>query len=118
QMEISNDLGRTWHVVGPLNTQTEFNAIQPAILTHPDGRLQILCRTQERVIATSWSADQGRTWSRLAPSGLFGPNSGLDAVTLADGRQLLVHNFRADAGGPDATERDRCPLNVSLSADG
>ena len=34
------------------------------------------------------------------------PNSGIDAVTLADGRQLLVYNH---------TDRDRSPLNVALS---
>jgi predicted neuraminidase len=37
------------------------------------------------------------------------PNSGIDAVTLADGRQLLVYNH---------TTRGRSPLNVSVSTDG
>jgi predicted neuraminidase len=37
------------------------------------------------------------------------PNAGLDGVTLADGRQLLVYNH---------TKRGRSPLNVALSRDG
>jgi len=120
EIERTADLGNTWQVVGPLNTKDEFNAIQPSILTHPDGRLQILCRTMEKKLVTSWSTDQGRAWSKLTASGLRNPNSGSDAVTLSDGRQLLVYNRRDEAGGAPANigEADRCPLNVSLSPDG
>ncbi len=120
QIERTSDVGRTWQVVGPLNTKAEFNAIQPAFLTHADGRLQILCRSKEKKVVTSWSTDQGRTWSKLTDSGLRNPNSGIDAVTLADGRHLLVYNRRDEAGSAPANigETDRCPLNVSLSADG
>lgn len=134
-IEISHDLGRTWEIVGPLNTKDEFNAIQPSILTHADGRLQLLSRTKEFMLVTNWSSDQGRTWSKTAPTGLFMPNSGSDAVTLADGRQLLVYNWRdqpapkdvpplkSEDGAPTkaGTRADygvRYPLNVSLSPDG
>ena len=37
------------------------------------------------------------------------PNSGIDAVTLADGRQQLVYNH---------SDRDRSPLNFAVSSDG
>ncbi len=136
-VEITRDLGKTWQIVGPLNTQEEFNAIQPSILTHKDGRLQMLSRTKEMMVVTNWSSDKGQTWTKTAATGLFMPNSGSDAVTLADGRQLLVYNWRsgpapketpkveknADEVGPSkkGTRADygvRYPLNISVSPDG
>jgi predicted neuraminidase len=136
-IERSTDLGRTWQLTGSLPSDGKFNSIQPSVLTHADGRLQILCRSKEKTLTTSWSSDQGRTWSPLVSSGLFNPNSGSDAVTLADGHQLLVYNLRERAGGaptnakanalggaqPNIADANedwgvRWPLNVSLSADG
>lgn len=114
--ELTRDLGRTWTVGGPINTQDEFNAIQPSLLVHQDHRLQVLCRSQESVITTSWSEDQGRTWSPMSATELPNPNSGTDAVTLLDGRQLVVYNptntLAGEWGGP------RSPLSVAISADG
>lgn len=114
--ELTRDLGRTWTVVGPINTKDEFNAIQPSVLFHADGRLQILCRSRESVITTSWSADQGRSWSRMTATVLPNPNSGTDAVTLADGRQLLVYNPTKSL--PNGKGGPRSPLNVAVSKDG
>lgn len=114
--ELTRDLGRTWEVVGPINTKAEFNAIQPSVLFHRDGRLQILCRSKEDVVTTSWSSDQGRTWSRMAATALPNPSSGTDAVTLADGRQLLVYN--PTKRQPDGKSGPRSPLKVAVSADG
>jgi len=114
--ELTRDLGSTWTVVGPINTKDEFNAIQPSILFHDNGRLQALCRSMEGVITTSWSDDQGRSWSPMTATEVANPNSGTDAVTLADGRQLLVYNpttrHGTEWGGP------RSPLNVAISDDG
>ena len=107
--ELTKDWGKTWERVGPINDASEFNAIQPTILTHRDGRLQILCRAKEGNIVTGWSADQGRTWSKLERTSLPNPNSGIDAVTLADGRHLLVYNH---------TPRGRSPLNIAISSGG
>lgn len=114
--ELTRDLGRTWEVVGPINTKEEFNAIQPSVLFHRDGRLQVLCRSKEDVVTTSWSADQGRTWGRMTATSLPNPSSGTDAVTLADGRQLLVYN--PTKRQPDGKSGPRSPLNVAVSADG
>jgi predicted neuraminidase len=52
----------------------------------------VLCRTREGVIATSFSADGGETWSGMEGIDLPNNNSGIEAVTLADGRHLLVYN--------------------------
>ena len=71
--------------------------------------MQALGRTRSGRIFQSWSDDGGRSWSPLALTDLPNPNAGIDAVSLRDGRQLLVYNRSTDA---------RTPLNVALSADG
>jgi predicted neuraminidase len=115
--ELTSDEGRTWKIIGPVDGGGEYHAIQPTILFHRDGRLQALCRTQEGVIAATWSSDGGKSWSALTSTGLPNPNSGIDAVTLSDGRQLLVYNdSKIVAGKP--IESLRCPLNVAISNDG
>lgn len=113
--EISKDLGQTWEVVGPINDGVKFDAIQPSILTYPDGRMQVICRTRQDVLAESWSEDQGQTWSEMTAMALPNPNSGTDAVTLADGRQLLVYNHSTKQG---EEPKERNMLNVALSDDG
>lgn len=130
-VELSRDGGQTWQLV-PIG-DGGFNAIQPTILRHADGRLQLLCRSKEMHVPTTWSSDGGKTWSPLATSGLFAVNSGSDAVTLKDGRHLLVYNYRDKPGGSPANyrremlvgivgapsgERARWPLVVSSSRDG
>ena len=108
-VEVTRDLA-SWDVVGLLNDPTKINVIQPTILTHPGDRLQMLCRTRrQRFIAESWSHDGGKTWMPMSLTSLPNPNSGIDAVTLRDGRQLLVFNN---------TPRGRTPINVALSSDG
>ncbi len=113
--ELTKDLGKTWEVVGPINDGIEFNAIQPSLLTYADGKIQILCRTQEGTIGQSWSTDTGKTWSKLQASSLPNPNAGTDAVTLKDGRQLLVYNHTQDKG---EFPKGRNMLNVAVSRDG
>lgn len=88
----------------------KFNAIQPSILNHGKGKLQLLCRTKESVIATSWSKDHGKTWSRLEATTLPNPNSGIDAVTLTQRKlHVLVYN-------PD--KKGRKKLVMAVSKDG
>lgn len=89
---VDGALTEPWERIGPINDATKFNAIQPTFLTHADGRLQALCRTKESVIVSTESTDGGLTWSPLAPTDLPNPNSGIESVTLADGRHLLVYN--------------------------
>ena len=113
--EVTRDLGKTWEVIGPINDGSKFNAIQPSILTYADGRMQVLCRSQERVIAQSQSSDGGNTWGPMSATNLPNPNAGTDAVTLADGRQLLVYNHTV-RGGDFPSGRNM--LNVAMSTDG
>ena len=84
---------------------------------HPAGRLQALCRTRNGVLAVTWSVDAGRTWTPLEKSDLPNPNSGVDGITLADGRHLLVYNHTAPPAG-QPSRAVRYPLNVAVSPDG
>ena len=108
--ELSEDNGHTWRIVRPAAADVEVDAIQPSILVHSRTRLQAIGRTRQGRVFETWSEDAGRTWGPVTLSrALRNPNAGTDAITLRDGRHLLVHND---------TERGRTPLNVSISPDG
>lgn len=107
--ERTRDLGKTWEAGPSVNDPKEFAAIQPTILTYPGAKLQALGRTRERKIFQIWSEDAGKSWGKMTATSLPNPNSGIDAVTLKDGRQLLVYNH---------TPKGRSPLNVAVSRDG
>lgn len=114
--ERSTNGGKSWELIGPVNEGHEIQAIQPSILVHPNNRLQALGRTQQDRLFEIWSEDGGLTWGTMSLMNLPNSNSGTDAVTLRDGRHLLVYNH---AGNRDGQPRgDRAPLNVALSKDG
>lgn len=115
--ERTADQGRTWQRTLAIHDGRTVGAIQPTLLRHVDGRIQALCRNQNgdgQILSTS-SADGGRTWSELTPIGLPNPNSGIDAVTLNDGRHLLVYNHTFRGKG---SPRGREMINVAISTDG
>jgi predicted neuraminidase len=114
--EHTGDLGVTWRATGPLRDARAVQAIQPTLLRHRDGRLQALVRTQQGRVFTADSADGGKSWSVLRPLDLPNPNSGVDAVTLADGRFLLVYNHAR--GAADRWDAGRGVLNVATSTNG
>jgi len=104
-----------WEKIGPINDGREFGAIQPTILAYfrdspSRDKMQVLCRSKQGVITQSWSTDRGKTWSAMTATPLPNPNSGIDAVTLTNGMQLLVYNH--------TTRRGREFLNVAVSKDG
>lgn len=108
-LERTADLGDSWEKLGRLNTWREVGAIQPCILAYPDGRMQVLCRTRQGVIAACWSTDGGRNWGPMQATSLPNPDSGIDAVSLPDGRALLAYN---------PSHRTRTPLCLAVSNDG
>lgn len=115
-MEFTEDRGKTWRKTSPINSKP-WNIIQPSILTLSNNILQIVCRSQNEHIISAFSKDEGETWSD--PIALYLPNnnSGTDAVTLKDGRQLMVYNHVA-ASESAYKDKARTPLNVALSDDG
>jgi predicted neuraminidase len=113
-MEWTKDLGKTWERTEALNGGDTLSAIQPTVLKHPNGKLQILNRTKSNKIYSSWSTDNGETWTKLTPIDLPNNNSGIDAVTLKDGRHLLIYNHidRSKKQGK------RNQLHLAISNDG
>ena len=107
-MEFTSDNGLTWERTSALNNKNK-GVIQPTLLLYPGGKIQMLCRSTISTILTSWSEDNGRTWSELTSAGLPNPNSGIDAVTLKDGRHMIVYNHLL---------KGRNMLNVAVSEDG
>ncbi len=106
-----SDKGAVCKVVEP-DVNPEFGVIQPTILKYGDGRLQALCRSRQNRIVETWSSDGGRTWTEQKATSLPNPNSGIDAVTLDDGTQVLVYNHTTQATGA------RGKLHVAVSKDG
>lgn len=107
-MEFTPDNGMSWERTVALN-ERKTGVIQPTILIHQNGKIQLLCRSTQSKILTAWSEDKGRTWSELTPTTLPNPNAGLDGVTLRDGRHVVVYNH---------LKKGRNSLNVAISNDG
>ena len=110
--ERSSDGGKTWTATSPLHDGIEISAIQPSILfqDRPGGaKLQAVGRTRQGKVFTISSEDSGKTWGPISLLDVSNPSSGTDAVTLKDGRHLLVCN---------PVPRGRTPLTVVVSRDG
>lgn len=113
--ERTRDLGKTWESTGPVNDGKSIAAIQPSILFHSSTRLQSVGRTRQERTFEIWSNDAGRTWGEMQLLDVPNPNSGTDAVTLRDGRHLLVYNHNIRTG---SNNKGRSPLNVAVSTNG
>jgi predicted neuraminidase len=133
-IERSTDNGRTWKRIGPITVPRPtpvlpsasatptgnpdsfawartYGIIQPSVVLLPGGKLRFYARSTAQIsrICISDSNDQGRTWTPARPIDVPNPNSGIDAVSLVDGRVVLVYNN---------TTRGRTPLNLAVSEDG
>jgi alpha-L-fucosidase len=111
--KTSADL-KQWATI-PVDTSSPLDVIQPSILQYAKQRMQILCRSKQGNVIQSWSNDDGKTWSALSKTTLPNPNSGIDAVTLKDGLQLIVYN--PDAPGKEWSN-GRSKLRMAMSTDG
>ena len=128
-IERSTDNGKSWRKIGPVSVlrpmgeqQTAGGAdpfawsdtdgiIQPSIVSLGGRHLRLYACSTSRIgrICISDSTDGGLTWSDARPIDLPNPNSGIDAMTLRDGRVVLVYNH---------TTEGRTPLNLAVSPDG
>lgn len=111
-MEISRD-GESWRKYGPIlfgdRQRDRRGTIQPTLLEVAPGVVRAFFRTNRMgKIATSISADGGRTWAPLRLTDLDHPGAGIDALRLDDGRSILIYN-------PSTTRRT--PLSLAVSFD-
>lgn len=113
-IERSADCGKTWEKI-PIDTANPAKVIQPTLLYYPQNKIQALLRSNQNYIMESWSDDEGKTWSPIQKTSILNPNSGIDAVTLSSGLQVLVYNPR-QSGIEWVDGRNK--LNVAVSMDG
>ena len=113
-IERSTDGGMSWEKIA-IDPQNPAKVIQPTLLLYPEGKIQALLRSDQTCIMESWSSDEGKTWSLLSKTNVLNPNSGIDAVTLSSGLQVIVYNPKK-GGGDWVNGRNK--LNVAVSADG
>ena len=98
------------------NKMHPIDCIQPSILKLKDGRLQVLMRTHNAYLATSFSSDNGNIWTPVTLSAVENNQSGTDAVTLSDGSHALIYNnFKTLPLTPKGV---RTPCSIALSDDG
>lgn len=107
--ERSVNQGATWTATPYVNDGIEVAAIQPSILLLGGDRLLALGRTRQGRLFEVRSDDGGTTWGQFKLTSTLNPNSGTDAVTLKDGRHLLIYN---------PVEKGRTPLAIAVSKDG
>lgn len=108
------ELGTSWQRFEP-STQP-YQVIQPTVLTLADGSLRSLYRSKNEKIIANRSTDGGRNWSELEETNLPNNNSGIEGLTLADGRHLLLYNHLG--GEKKEGWGKRNVLNLAVSRDG
>mgnify|MGYP003645860469 FL=1 len=117
RMESTPDFGKTWKMGDTLpKGPNKINAIQPSVLFHQNNKLQQIGRTRNRHLFTTWSEDNGNTWSDLELLNMPNNSSGTDAVTMKNGEHALIYNHVWPDEG--TTKSYRSPLNIATSKDG
>ncbi|MDF1815130.1 MAG: exo-alpha-sialidase, partial [Verrucomicrobiales bacterium] len=108
------ELGNSWKRIEP--EKQPFQVIQPTLLTLPDGTIQAMFRSKNEMIVQSFSKDQGETWSEMEDSNLPNNNSGIESLTLKDGRHLLLYNHMG--GNKKDGWGKRNAIHLAVSEDG
>jgi predicted neuraminidase len=113
--ERTRDFGVTWERTEALHDGRQIQAIQPSVLFLGGNKLLAIGRSRQERVFEVRSDDGGRTWGEMRLGSLPNNNSGTDALTLSDGRHLIVYNHVG--GEPGKWGGKRTPLNVSVSMD-
>jgi Neuraminidase (sialidase) len=116
---LSDDNGKTWHqsdtaLQGPENSRSGLQ--EPGVIELKDGRLMMLCRTDQGCQMRSYSADGGVTWSPAEPTNLLSPVSPATFERIPQtGDILLAWNDHTHVD--DAHRGKRTPFRVAISRD-
>lgn len=113
--ERTEDRGKTWERTAALNDGVAVQAIQPSLLKRGEKHWLAIGRSRQDRIFELDTKDDGRTWSQMRLGSLPNNNSGIDALTLADSRHMIVYNHVK--GTPGEWGGKRTPLNVAISKD-
>jgi sialidase-1 len=116
---LSDDLGKTWH-----KSRTELRPPpasrsglqEPGVVELKDGKLLMLCRTDQGSQFRSYSSDRGETWSEARPTDLKSPLSPASFKRIpSTGDLLLVWNDHRNVA--EKYKGKRTPFNVAISKD-
>jgi predicted neuraminidase len=108
--ELTKDKGASFSTSAPSSPgEPPIEAIQPSVIFLGGKELMALGRSRQGQLFQVKSSDLGHTWGAMSLLALPNPNSGTDAVTMKDGRHVLIYNH---------TKKGRSPLNVAVSKDG
>lgn len=105
---ITDDNGLTWHASDPI---VGNGNIQPTFGMRKDGGLVAYMRDNgppPKRLMRSESKDNGETWAFAEDTDIPNSGTGVEVLTLRDGRWLMINND---------TERGRYSLCLSLSDD-
>jgi sialidase-1 len=115
---LSDDHGRTWRqskseLPGPPGCGSGLQ--EPGIIELKDGRLMMLCRTDQGCQYRSWSSDGGETWSPAETTDILSPCGPATFKRIpSTGDILMVWN---DHSGNPALGQKRTPLVAAVSQD-
>ena len=115
-MPLTIDMNADGSLISNDSIKHELNpiyCIQPSILIHKDGSLQAIGRTKNGRLASTFSYDKGDSWTKVTLIDLPNNQSGTDALTLKDGRHVLIYNDFSTIPGTPKGPRNPCSIAVS-----
>jgi sialidase-1 len=118
---LSDDEGKSWRraksaIEGPAASRTGLQ--EPAVVELKDGRLMMLCRTDQGCQMRSYSADGGETWSAAQRTEIRSPVSPASVGRVPKtGDLLLVWNDNDGKAAPGQRANRRSPLTAAISGD-
>jgi len=116
---LSDDGGGTWRrsdtaLRPPAGSGSGLQ--EPGVVQLKDGRLMMLCRTDQGCQFRSYSDDGAVTWSSAAPTNILSPLSPATVKRIPGTGDLLMA-WNDHTGIDEARRRKRTPFNLAVSRD-